>query len=42
MSNNDSKTAEANTAVKKSAKMVPGTKLRDADKMAHITIKDVS
>jgi len=46
MSNNmptdASKVAEANTAVKKSTKMAPGTKLRDADKMAHIPIQVVS
>ena len=46
MSNNmptdASKVAEANTAVKKSTKMAPGTKLRDADKLAHIPIQVVS
>lgn len=46
MSNNmpteDSNIAEANLTVKKSTKMAPGTKLRDADKLAHIPIKVVS
>ena len=46
MSNNmptdASKVAEANTVVKKSTRVAPGTKLRDADKMAHIPIKVVS
>ena len=34
--------SQTDTSVKKSAKMTPGTKLRDADKMAHIPIKVVS
>ncbi len=42
MSTNDSKVVKANTAVKKPAKMAPGTKLRDADKLAHIPIQVVS
>ena len=42
MPTNDSKVADTNTAVKKPTKMAPGTKLRDADKMAHIPIKVVS
>jgi len=39
---NDSKEVETNTTVKKSTRVAPGTKLRDADKLAHIPIKVVS
>ena len=39
MPNNESQTG---STIKKPVKMVPGTKLRDADKMAHIPIKVVS
>lgn len=42
MPTSDSKIAEINTVVKKSSRMTPGTKLRDADKLAHIPIKVVS
>jgi lipoic acid synthetase len=46
MSNNmptdDSKIVDASTPVRKSTRVEPGTKLRDADKMAHIPIKVVS
>lgn len=39
--NNDDKVVEASAAVKKSTRIAPGTKLRDADKLAHIPIKVV-
>jgi len=42
MPTNDSKVATASTAVKRSTRVAPGTKLRDADKLAHIPIKVVS
>lgn len=42
MSTNASKPVDATSIVKKTSKMMPGTKLRDADKLAHIPIKVVS
>jgi len=42
MPTNDSTVTEANSTVKKPTRMAPGTKLRDADKLAHIPIRVVS
>jgi lipoic acid synthetase len=42
MQANDCKTSSTSTKLNRSVKMAPGTKLRDADKLAHIPIKVVS